>query len=111
MKDSRKGECLWSEWTGCGHEDLSDSALFFFTKDHVDLEHEVVSRALASALQRDGSAVSLGDGFKMIDGVKPLHLYAEEVDGAMDFTICDYNGETREGDYVDVVFEITLVPL
>lgn len=111
MKDSRIGECLWSEWTGYDHEDLSDSTLLFFTVDHVDLEHEVVRRALASALQRDGSAVSLGDGFRMLDGRESLHVYAGEVDGAMDFTICDSNGETREGDYVDTIIEITLVAL
>lgn len=111
MKDSRVGECLWSEWTGCGHEDLSDSTLLFFTVDHVDLEHEVVRRALASALQRDGSAVSLGDGFRMLDGRESLYVYAGEVDGDMDFTVCDSTGETREGDYVDTILEITLVAL
>lgn len=111
MKDSRKGECLWSEWTGSGAEDFTSSQLVFFTEDHVDIEHEVVVRALASALQRDGSAISLGDGYKMAQSGTCIHAYAGEVDGDVDLTICDEAGETKYGDYVDRVVEVTLVAL
>jgi hypothetical protein len=111
MKDSRIGECLWSEWTGEDHEHSSCAELFFFTEEHVDMEHEVVRRALASALQRDGSAVSLGDGFKLVESAESYFLYAGEVDGNTELTICDESGETRNGDIVEDVKKITIVAL
>ena len=70
MKDSRKGECLWSEWSGEGYRTYDSSTIVFYTEDHVDVEHEVVKRALASALQRDGVVHSLGDAFKKIENAK-----------------------------------------
>ena len=109
MRDSRVGECLWSEWTGSGHDATTSDSIFFFTVDHVDLEHEVVRRALASALQRDGSAVSLGHGFSAVEGAKVLHLHAGSIDDDNDLTICDENGETFYGDSVDEIIPITLV--
>lgn len=111
MKDRRIGECLWSEWTGDGCADFSRDELIFYTEEHVDLENEIVRRALASALQRDGSATSLGEGYKMIDSAEVVHAYAGEIDGDVTYTVCDRDGETREGDYVDSVIEITLVAL
>jgi hypothetical protein len=111
MKDVRIGESLWHQWSGSGYYEVTETELIYFTEDHVDMENEIVRRALASALQRDGSAVSLGDGFRMLDGRESLYVYAGEVDGDMDFTVCDSSGETREGDYVDDILEITLVAL
>jgi hypothetical protein len=112
MKDSRKGECLWSEWTGIGAEALLPaSSLVFFTEDHVELENEIVLRALASALQHDGSAVSLGDGYKMAEKGNVFHVSAGEVDNDTELTICNSDGETRDGDKVDRIVEITLVAL
>jgi hypothetical protein len=108
MKDSRLGECLWYEWTG---EELDSSNLVFFTEDHVDLENEIVRRALASSLQRDGSADSLGEGFKLIEGSSFDHTYAGEIDGETYYTICDEDGQTRDGDFVDSVVKVTLVYL
>ena len=83
----------------------------FYTEGHVDLENEVVARALASALQRDGVAISLGDGYKMLEAAERLHAYAGAVDGDDALHICDEAGETRDGDVVDDVIEITLVSL
>ena len=111
MKDSRKGEALWSEWSGEDVLDLENFSLIFYTEDHVDLENELVRRALASAIQRDGSAVSLADGFRMIDSSTILLTWGGEVDGETTYTICDKDGETRGGDYVDSIVEITLVAL
>jgi hypothetical protein len=108
MRDLRTGECLWSEWTGEGLYSI-DASPVFFTETHVDLENEIVKRALASALQRDGSAVSLGDGFKLVERAQVLHGYAGVVDGDIDYFVCDELGETREGDEVDEVLEITWV--
>lgn len=109
MRDLRTGECLWSEWLGDGLD--TASSLVFFTEDHVDVENELVLRALASALQRDGSAVSLGDGYRMVEGAVVEHGYAGFVDGDVDMCVCDELGETREGDEVDEVLRVTWVSL
>jgi hypothetical protein len=108
MRDLRTGECLWSEWTGDGFSSDSSEPIFF-TQGHIDIEHEVVSRALASALQRDGSAVTLGDGFRLVERARVTHGFAGIVDSDVDFAVCDELGETREGDEVDEVLEITWV--
>lgn len=110
MKDSRLGEALWSEWDGEDF-DLSSSRPVFYTTEHVDLENEIIRRALASALQRDGSAVTLAEGYKMIESSHTVHTWAGEVDGEMTYTVCDKDGETRGGDYVDDIVEVTLVVL
>lgn len=108
MRDLRTGECLWSEWTGDGLYSDTSSPIFY-TQTHVDIDHEIVRRALASALQRDGSAVSLGDGFSLVERAQVTHGYAGVVDGDIDYSVCDELGETREGDEVDEVLEITWV--
>lgn len=108
MRDLRTGECLWSEWTGDGFMSESSSPVFY-TQGHVDIENEIVSRALASALQRDGSAITLGDGFRLVERAKVTHGHAGVVDGDIDFAVCDELGETREGDEVDEVLEVTWV--
>ncbi|WJZ48550.1 hypothetical protein [Actinomycetia phage DSL-LC01] len=110
MKDSRIGEALWSEWDG-EYPDLGSSRQIFYTTEHVNLENEIVRRALASALQRDGSAVSLGEGYKMVESASTVHTWAGTVDGETTYTVCEKDGETREGDYVDSVVEVTLVLL
>ena len=66
MKDSRVGELLWKEWTGEGYEPLHEYSVTFFTEDHIDLENDLIRRALASALQRDGVSVSLGNGLSIL---------------------------------------------
>lgn len=111
MRDSRIGECLWREWTGEGYSPAKAASLIFFTDEHVDLENEVVRRALASALQRDGSAISLGDGYKAIERSTSLQGYSGEVDGDIDLTVCDENGETRDGDIVDEIVPTTWVEI
>ena len=109
MKDSRIGELLWKEWTGEGYEPLHDGSVTFFTEDHIDLENELIRRALASALQRDGVSVSLGNGFKYLDTALINYGYAGEVDSDNELTACDEEGETREGDLVDNVTPVTWV--
>lgn len=109
MKDSRIGECLWSEWTGYAYSPSTDSDLIFYTEGHVDLDHEIVRRALASSLQRDGSAISLGDGYRLVEAASFIQGYAGEVDGETDYSACDELGETPDGDYVDDVIEVTWV--
>lgn len=109
MRDSRAGECLWREWTGEGFEPSLSSSLVFYTDEHVDVEHEVVRRALASALQRDGSATSLGEGFRAIDDGVTTQGYAGTVDGSTEMYYCNDEGETEHGDYVDDLTPVTWV--
>lgn len=109
MKDSRVGELLWKEWTGDGYDAVYDISVAFFTDDHVDLENDVVRRALASALQRDGISISLGNGFQSIETATVVTGYAGTVDDDIDLTVCDYDGETRHGDIVDKIIPITWV--
>jgi hypothetical protein len=102
VKDSRVGELLWKEWTGDGFDPQLDESIVFFTDEHVDLENELIRRALASALQRDGISISL-------ENAKISIGYAGEVDGDIDLSVCDENGETPYGDVVDNVTPVTWV--
>ena len=110
-RDSRIGECLWAEWSGYGYEPAKDQAIVFYTIGHVDVEHDIVKRALASALQRDGSVVSLGSGYAAIENAGIEIGYAGEVDGSLDLVVCDESGETREGDLVDEIQLVTWVEI
>lgn len=103
------GELLWKEWTGEGYEPLHEYSVTFFTEDHIDLENELIRRALASALQRDGVAVTLGKGFQYLELSLANYGYAGEVDGDNELTACDEEGETHEGDVVDSITPITWV--
>ena len=110
-KDSRIGESLWQEWTGDGYEPTSYEAIVFFTETHVDVEHEVVRRALASALQRDGSVSSLGQAFAALENATVTHGHAGEIENSRDLTLCDEQGDTRDGECVDEVLAITWVEI
>jgi len=83
----------------------------YYTVGHVDLEHEVVRRALASTLQRDGIADSLSDGFKLLEGSEATEGYAGAVDGEVFLSTCDEDGMTAYGDKVDEVILITWVQI
>ncbi len=109
VKDSRVGELLWKEWTGDGFDPQLDESIVFFTDEHVDLENELIRRALASALQRDGISISLGNGFQSLENAKISIGYAGEVDEDIDLSVCDENGETPYGDVVDNVTPVTWV--
>jgi hypothetical protein len=60
-------------------------------------------------LQRDGVSVSLGNGFKYLESAVINYGYAGEIDSDTDFTACDEDGETREGEIVDHTLPITWV--
>lgn len=105
MRDSRAGECLWAEW----EEDMSSPV--FYTYEHVDVENEIVRRALASALQREGAVSSLGEGFGAIEKATVSHGYAGYVDSDVELEKCDEFGETQYGDEVDEVLPVTWVSL
>lgn len=111
MKDSRIGESLWLEWTGDSFGELSDSSTAYYTLTHIDIEHDVVKRALASALQRDGIAVTLGEGYRLAESADITFTYAGYVDDSLDLSLCDDDGMTYNGDTTDDLFEITLAEL
>lgn len=108
MKDSRAGEALWKEWDGEGHNTDSNSVIFF-TEEHVDVEHDVVRRALASALQREGVVPGLGNAYQLLETSNTIKLFAGVVDNDTVYTVCDKDGETYYGDNVDSIVEITIV--
>jgi hypothetical protein len=107
VRDNRHGEQLWQEWDGSGLE--RTDCLPYYTVEHVDLGEEVVRRALASTLQRDGVADSLADGFKLLDGVEVEHMWAGILDDEDRLSTCDEDGETFYGDSVAVPFPTTIV--
>jgi len=110
MDISRKGESLWSEWTGVGGSaKLTYACVLYYTVGHIDLENEVVRRALASAIQRDGVADGLGQAYRAINDWTMLQGWAGEVDGSYELFACDQSGETEYGEAVDEVQPITWV--
>jgi hypothetical protein len=112
VKDSRAGEALWSEWTGHLHSPASEDSIIFYTISHIDVSNEIVKRALASALQRDGVVDSLGEGFRKVeDGCMSYYGHSGYVDGDTELTSCDMYGETDYGDIVDEVFPITWIEI
>lgn len=112
MKDSRAGEALWSEWTGNLHQFASDSSVVFCTIGHIDVSNEIVKRALASALQRDGITDSLGEAFRKVEGGYMSSFgHCGYVDGDTELTSCDMYGETDYGDIVDEIFPVTWIEI
>lgn len=111
MKDVRLGESLWSEWAGEGFSAETSGKSIYYTIDHVDIENDIVLRALASTLQRDGLADSLSDGFKMIESGAFEFGYCGFLEGETEYTVCDEDAETEYGDYVDEPLPTTWVAL
>lgn len=83
----------------------------FYTHDHVDLDIDVVKRALASSLQRDGVVVSLGEGYRAVESGDITYGYSGYVDGDYHLTKSDESGETYYGNQVDVPLETTWVEI
>lgn len=112
MKDIRVGESLWIQWDGEGYiQQTLYSDLIYYTIGHVDFENELVRRALASTLQRDGIADSLGDGFNMISDAHVEAGWAGIIEDEINYTFCDETGETEYGQIVNEVIEFTWVEL
>lgn len=109
MRDIRHGEHLWFQWSGEGYYSDSDSDLIYCTIGHVDMDNEVVQRALASVLQRDGIVDSLGDGFKFLED-RPIQAgWAGFLPGEKDYIYCDESGETEYGDIAENPEEFTWI--
>lgn len=109
MDFSRSGELLWSEWEGSGFSQSDVSNVVFYTHGHVDVAHDVVLRALASAIQREGIVDSLGHAFKVIKPFSAVLGYSGDIEGGLDTAVCDADGETYYGELVDEVIPTTWV--
>jgi hypothetical protein len=107
MIDRRIGEHLWVEWTGEGIA----LNLGYYTPEHVDVEHEIVRRALASTLQRDGVVDSLSNGFDFIAQGEVHVGWIGTIAGERDYSVCTEDGETSQGSYVDEVLPCTWVEI
>lgn len=108
-KDLRLGQELWLEWEGYWEPELEDSILYY-TVDHVDVDNDLVKRALASVLQRDGIYDGLGDAFKAIDRGQVSTVWAGVLSGDFELEMCfNASGVTEEGDILENVQEITCV--
>jgi hypothetical protein len=99
------------EWSGEGFVPFRPSSIVFFTHEHIDLEIDLIKRALASSLQRDGIAISLGEGYRMTESGLVTHGYCGYVDGEIYLTVCSETGETDEGNIVDEILETTWVEI
>jgi hypothetical protein len=109
MKFSRIGESLWQEWDGEDYSQNIPDSIVFFTIGHPDLDHEVVRRALASTIQRDGSVDSLGDAYKAIQNGEIIYGHGGVIGEDRLYTVCDAGGETYYGDHVEETFPMTWV--
>lgn len=111
MKDARPGDFLWEEWDGFGYDSQVDYSVVYYTFDHIDLENDLIRRALASALQRDGVAISLGDGFNLIDKCSPNYGWTGIIKDEENYVVCDQNGETEYGEVVESILPATWVEI
>ena len=109
MKDIRHGEHLWQSWEGEGYFSDTHSELIYFTVGDVDVDNEIVRRALASTLQRDGVSDSLSDGFKLLATSYTQGGFAGFLPDDSEYTVCDESGETEYGDFVKEALEATWV--
>lgn len=106
MKDVRLGDQLWMEWDSA---DVGNVA--YYTSGHVSLDEEIVRRALASTLQRDGIADSLNDGFKLLESCDLTCTYVGFMPEDIEPVVCDEFGGTAMGDLVESFSPVTLVEI
>jgi hypothetical protein len=111
MRSDRPGDFLWEEWEGSGYDPQVDCSVIYYTFEHIDLENDLVRRALASALQRDGVAISLGDGFNLIDKCSANYGWTGIIEDEEDYVVCNELGETEYGDLVDSIFPATWIEI
>jgi hypothetical protein len=109
MKDSRIGQALWSTWEGSGYTANIHNSIIYYTEDHVDIEHEVVKRALASCIQRDGVVFSLSQGFQAIDRAVVTQSWVGSIDGEIYLELCDEFGKTFDEVELQDVTAVTIV--
>jgi hypothetical protein len=111
LKTDRPGEWLWEEWLGEGYQSDNKDVIVYVTYEHVDMTNEVVRRALASCLQRDGVSDSLSDGFRMLEVGQHMTGYIGYTDGEKHPSVTDEFGETLDGDIADYLSEATWIEI
>lgn len=109
MRDTRYGEHLWQCWEGEGYFFDNFTEIIYFTLGEVDYDNDLVRRALASSLQRDGVVDSLSDGFKIIENSTAFLGFVGLISGEKEYIVCDSGGETEYGDTVVEVINATWV--
>lgn len=109
MAKDRIGEWLWEEWDGEGYVLVPSDSIVYVTYDNVDVDDEIVKRALASCMQRDGVADSLSDAFFMIEKSIVSHGYIGFIEGEKFPYVTNEFGQTVDGDDTDYVSEATWV--
>lgn len=97
MKDSRIGESLWAIWDGLGYTPAFPDSVTYYTTEHVDVEHELIRKALASSIQRDGLTYSLYEAFQAIDSGVVSQGWFGTAEGELHEEICSEVGETIDG--------------
>jgi hypothetical protein len=107
MKDSRIGESLWYIWDSL--DNSNEDFIIFYTEGHVDIDHEVVRRALASAIQREGISSSLGDSYFILDRGDSWQSYCGSDQLEEYLYECDIEGTTFDGESLSSVVPITWV--
>lgn len=109
MKDKRLGDWLWEEWDGDGYEILMDENVVYVTYDWVDLGEEIVRRALASCMQRDGVSDSLAHSFRMMERSRIITGFVGFIDDEKYPVVTDENGYTDDGELASNVSMVTWV--
>lgn len=107
----RPGEQLWEEWLGFGYYPEKQEGIVYYTFDHIDTENDLVRRALASALQRDGVAISLAEGFRFVDSGLVTQGWVGILEEEVDFILCDESGVTEYGDIVENIQATTWIEI
>ena len=106
----RIGESLWFTWEGDEYQPAQVGSHIYYTNGHVDLEKDVVKGSLASLIQRDGIAFSLGNSYFMVESATVSHLAAGYADGYYHPTIADPDGlSVRHEIELEGLFDITIV--
>ena len=110
-KDSRIGESLWFIWDGEGHEVSSNESIVFYTEEHIDIEQDVVRKALASSIQREGISDSLSGGFSLIASGISGHSFAGSSLVSEKQYICNDAGVSESEEQLSGVVPITWVEI
>lgn len=111
MKDSRIGESLWSSWEGDGYVNYLGSPVVYYTEGHVDVDHELIKKALASLIQRDGIVYSLFEAYNLIDSAAVSHSWAGSFPDEVYPELCNEEGRTARGALLKVFVPVTFVEL
>lgn len=109
MKDERLGDWLWEEWDGDGYNTFYEDSIVYVTYDSVDMGEEIVRRALASCMQRDGVSDSLSDSFRMIETSSTSSGFVGFIEGEKYPVVTDENGYTEDGELATNVSMATWV--